>query len=189
MSANPVIVTGDGTEMPTGEEQLQKFENVSNRSNTTTGSDTDEVTPSFIRSPAWNHKFHLGNSMDHAEDEGATLEQLPDISVSPSKSREPEYHRLRPILRRRNSSHSLLNVLPRSCTQGAHSGRTIRTRKSHGVLRPAVLGMTSSFNPPRLPLDSQKSSSHPDLTVLVKSWSASVNQAIAYPTNAAYLNH
>jgi hypothetical protein len=198
MNSNATIVSGDGSEMPTGEQQLHDFSVAESRLSTPSTSDTDdpdrEPPPSWMRSPTLSKnppKFAVGKS-DHGKKStgNVTVEmvedihQIPNISLSPASPElaTNQQHR-RPLFLRRHRSQSLFHPTPTTQQQSRRATATASSTKSRSrvnTLRTATLNMTSMSSPspppPALRISS-KGGSHPDLTRLVGSWSCSSGPA------------
>lgn len=204
MKSNATIVSGDGSEMPTGEQQLHDFSIAESRLGTPSTSDTDDLDreppPSWMRSPNLSKnppKFAVGDhgkkstgnvTVEMVED----IHQIPNISLSPaSPELAANQHHRRPLFPRRHRSQSLFHPTHRSPTQHAPTPQqqtrrataiapSTKSRSRVSTLRTATLTMTSTSSPspppPALRISS-KGGSHPDLTRLVGGWSCSSGPA------------
>ena len=203
MKTNATIVSGDGSEMPTGEQQLHDFSLAESRLGTPSTSDTDdpdrEPPPSWTRSPTLSKnppKFTVGKNDLHGKKstKNVTVEmiedihQIPDISLSPaSPELGTNQHHRRPLFPRRHRSQSLFHPTHRSPTQPTQTTQpqprkataaasSTKSRSRINTLKTATLSMTSTSSPSPPPPAlrlSSKGGSHPDLTRLVGTWSCS----------------
>ncbi|KAF5323605.1 hypothetical protein D9611_005577 [Ephemerocybe angulata] len=185
---NATIVSGDGTEMPSGEEQLRNFGTSALQSSSvplSDGNDDKEVPPSWIRSPSLSRKrFSLDEKhrdLDLPEleiiEQACPISRIPDISLSPAPELSSNHHHHRPLFPRRHKSHSLLRHPIHTA-----SPQETPSEASPRVKTPSSFTMTPLNNPQPAIRLSAKRGSHPDLTHLVESWSRAgpANETLLY---------
>ncbi|TFK26642.1 alpha/beta-hydrolase [Coprinopsis marcescibilis] len=199
-----IIVSGDGLEMSSCEDQLKYFEAHTSTNDSQHSSDTDddkEVPSSWTRSPAWSRTHSVeallagssrgskgfaskGKGSDTGTEiiEDATALEDDDIPIMDLKTSDRDEPPLVPVSRSRpraRSTHSpIIGPQP--------SRPQPRQQRSYNALRASGLAM-STVQPPPAPAirRSAKSSSHPDLTSLVNDWSREgpANCTYMYPAN------
>jgi len=169
LGGNPIIVSGDGSEMPTCQDRLDEFTTTTIGNSPASSDSEQEVTPSWMHSPVWPTQkeaiFKGKNLLEvemHEHSTSNPLDDIPNLCLPPSHTT--------PIYAQATKGQTLPRMRPRRVS-GNERGPPPKSWLPNSLPRSSTLLSMSPISissPPKPRLRLAANASYPDLVSLLE---------------------